>query len=152
MDTGLFVQGNPTIREVSIPPLIVGNAAYPLKKWLMKPFRSKADRRRVVFDMRLSSARNVVECAFGRLKARGRCLSARLPVSIKNVISVISACLILHNICEEKSHGTVVSPAEAQCLELEQPAPHTARSDAQNLQEGEIVRNALADFFMEGEL
>lgn len=64
MEAGVFVPGNPTrtIRGMAVHPLIVGNAAYPLKKRLMKPYRT--------FDMRFASTRNVVECAFGRLKAR----------------------------------------------------------------------------------
>lgn len=42
MDMCAFVPRNPsiTVRGVAIPLLIVGNAAYPLHKWLMKPFET----------------------------------------------------------------------------------------------------------------
>lgn len=52
------------------------------------------------FSQRLSSARIVIEQAFGRLKQRWRCLLKRCDASPKNARLVIAACMTLHNICE----------------------------------------------------
>ena len=42
----------------------------------------------------------VVENSFGRLKGRWRCLLKRLDVKLQNVPHVVSACVVLHNMCE----------------------------------------------------
>ena len=42
---------------------------------------------------------------FGRLKARWRRLSKRVDADIDNISSIITACCILHNMCEV--HGEV---------------------------------------------
>lgn len=67
------------------------------------------DPRQQHFDRCLSHARNVVECAFGRLKAHWRCLTARLAVA-ENTTMVITACVVLY-ICEHKGHILPKDPA-----------------------------------------
>ena len=90
-----------TICGVSVPPYLIGDAAYPLKTRLMKPFPDRGlsdDRKR--YNYRMSRARMVVENAFGRLKGRWRRLLKRNDMSLERVPTVIAACCILHNICE----------------------------------------------------
>ena len=52
------------------------------------------------FNSRLSRARVVVECAFGRLKSRWRSLLKRNDVKIDFMTTFKTVCCILHNICE----------------------------------------------------
>ena len=52
------------------------------------------------FGYRFSSARMVVECAFGRLKARFGCLRREMDVNLDDLPAVIHTCFILHNFCE----------------------------------------------------
>ena len=42
----------------------------------------------------------VVENTFERLKGRWRCLLKRNDSHVSNVLSIVSACVVLHNICE----------------------------------------------------
>lgn len=74
--------------------LVIADAAYPIREWLMKPYGRHMDDRKVHFDKCFSSARNVVEskCAFRCLKQHWCCLFARLPKFEKNVIAVICLC------------------------------------------------------------
>ena len=51
---------------------------------------------------KFSSARQVVEQAFGRLKHRWRCISKRCDAGVDNAIKIIGACVTLHNVCEKR--------------------------------------------------
>ncbi|KAH0624460.1 hypothetical protein JD844_031918 [Phrynosoma platyrhinos] len=53
-----------------------------------------------VYNKHHNRVRNVVERAFGLLKACWRCLTALLEMAEKNINSVIAACVILHNVVE----------------------------------------------------
>ena len=68
----------------------------------MKPFtfNSSLTNNQKVFNYHLSKARIVVENAFGRLKARWRWLTKRNDMNISNTPHIVTACCILHNICE----------------------------------------------------
>lgn len=67
----------------------------------MKPFRDNGHltRRQRRFNYRLSSARVVIERAFGLLKGRFRRLKLLDTKSIKTAVDTIIVCCIFHNIC-----------------------------------------------------
>ena len=81
---------------------LIGDAAYPLLPWLMKGFQYDGNltRGQIQFNKRLSSARMVVEGAFGRLKCRFRCLLKKNDTSLEKLPFTIAAWCTLHNICE----------------------------------------------------
>ncbi|XP_048345353.1 putative nuclease HARBI1 [Sphaerodactylus townsendi] len=148
MDAGVFVPGNPTITigDVQIPPLIVASGGYPIRRWLMKPYGGHGNSNRSLFDHRLSKAQSVVECAFWRLKARWQCLTV-LPVAEENATAVVTACVILHNICEERGHAvlgdlckpqTVFCPANEETYECNEDACHSSA--------GNTVRDVISTF------
>ncbi|CAM4570447.1 unnamed protein product [Caretta caretta] len=91
-----------TVGAVEMPIVILGDPAYPLMPWLMKPYTGSLDSSQELFNYRLSKCRMVVECAFGRLKAHWRSLLTRLDLSETNISIVITACCACHNICESK--------------------------------------------------
>ena len=85
-----------------MPPIILGDSAYPLLKWLIKPFSDNGQLSSPTkeFNYRLSRARIVIENAFGRLKGRWRCLLKRNDINLQNLPNVVAACATLHNMCE----------------------------------------------------
>ena len=75
----IIVEGEP-----EVPLCTLGDPAYPLLPFLIKEFskggKNSSER---FFDQRLSSARMVIECAFGRLKARFGCLRKESKIIYK---------------------------------------------------------------------
>ena len=55
----------------------------------------------VLFNQMLQSARNQVECAFGRLKACWIILLRPTDVPTEKLPRIIFACIVLHNFCKK---------------------------------------------------
>ena len=86
--------------NVSVPPLIIGDSAFPFCPWLMKPYgNSDLTRKQSYFNYRLSRARMVTECAYGQLKGRWRVLLRKCESSRDAVRLATLTCIVLHNIC-----------------------------------------------------
>ncbi|XP_061486131.1 uncharacterized protein LOC133386491 [Rhineura floridana] len=154
MDAGLFVPGNPsiTIRGVLVPPLILADAPYPMHRWLMKPYGGHLDNFQMGFNRVFNRCRNVVERSFGRLKSRWRRLTARLPVAEENYVSVVTSCVVLHNICESRGHILHKEIDVSDQLELPAYEEQSRRSDNSNVSWGNAVRAAIARYIIESNL
>lgn len=95
------------INDVEVPLLILGDPAYPLLPWLLKPYtgRNLAPANES-FNAYLSSVRIVVENAFGKLKERWRIIGKKIDARIDLAPQIIATCCVLHNICE-RSHTPI---------------------------------------------
>ena len=100
-EKGLLPDKNMVVNGINIPFFLIGDSAYSLKTWLMKPFTyNSLTQQQQYYNYRLCKARIVVENAYGRVKARWRRLMKRNNMRIEIIPTVISAACILHNICE----------------------------------------------------
>ena len=81
-----------------IPYFIIGDNAFALKEWKMKPFAAaplEQDER--VFTYRLSRARRCAENAFGILANRWCCLLTTLLQEEPQTVEImVNACITLH--------------------------------------------------------
>ncbi|KAK4325877.1 hypothetical protein Pmani_003581 [Petrolisthes manimaculis] len=94
-----------------IPYTIVGDDAFPLKTYLMKPFPGRdqtAEKR--IFNYRLSRARRTSENAFGILAARFQVFKNPIRTSPTNVKDISFAAVALHNFLREHSKDTYSPP------------------------------------------
>ena len=90
---------------MKVPICILGDPVYPpLLPFLVKEYpKGGKDEREQYFGYRLSSARMVIENAFGGLKGRFGCLIRLKGINIKELPHLIMAIFILHNFCEIKN-------------------------------------------------
>ena len=100
------------IGPVEVGPLLVGDSAYPLSLWLMKPFKQTATltEEQVHYNKALSQARVVVEQAYGILKGRWRNLLKSMEEHSSTASITIMACCVLHNICIDVGDPTEIDP------------------------------------------
>ena len=98
----LFPHRPRRLGETDVPVVLLGDPAYPLLPWLMKPFSDtgRLTREQRNYNYQHSRARMVIENTFGRCKARWRILHRRIDVATEDVTTVILACFTLNNICE----------------------------------------------------
>lgn len=80
---------------------IIGDGAYPVRKWLLTLYRDNGHlaQQQKKFNHYLSVNRVVIERAFGLLKGRFRRLLYLDTTEIETAVDVIMTCCILHNIC-----------------------------------------------------
>ncbi|XP_074037262.1 putative nuclease HARBI1 [Leptinotarsa decemlineata] len=78
--------------------VIVGDDAFPLKTYLMKPYsRRNMTQEERIYNYRLSRARRVIENTFGILVSKFRIFEKPISLKIESVDDVVLACCSLHN-------------------------------------------------------
>ena len=149
ISNGQLLVGNTVqVQQHPLRPFIFGDSAYPLLPWLMKPFSfsSSLSLEQKLFNYRISRARVVVEIAFGRLKGRWRRLSKQIDMDIDNVPHIISACCVLHNVCEV--HKENFNDEWLQEVDTEMAQPDCGSTTSSTIVTGgEEVREILIDYF-----
>ena len=134
------------IHGTTVFPFLIGDSAYPLNTWLIKPFphNSSLSSRQRHFNYLISRARIVTENAFGRLKARWRRLLKSNDMDISHIPHVILACCILHNICEV--HGDSFVPTWMDNLSLDNQPPAIPYSGATQNDPANLIRDKLVQY------
>lgn len=83
----------------AFPHYFVGDEAFPLKRYLMRPFPKRVlNNSRRIFNYRLSRGRKTVECAFGMMTQKFQILKTAIrSTKLLNITNIVKCCCILHN-------------------------------------------------------
>ena len=124
---------------------ILGDAAYPLKKYLITPYRDYGNltEEQRNFNYKFSVCRVKIENAFGLLKARFRQLIRLDFNTVQRSCKFIIACCTLHNLCiyNEDNLDDFMEEGDINIQDFEEINQNDNRNN--NRIEGEEKRNLL---------
>lgn len=87
-----------TYNSFKFPFVIVGDEAFPLEEWLMRPFpKVSLGPYERTYNYRLSRARRTIENAFGILVNRWRIFFSPICTYVETAQEIVKSCVCLHN-------------------------------------------------------
>ena len=104
-------------RNCPDPHFIIGDKAFPLTKYLMKPFPHRGQHTgEYIYSKRLSHARRIVENAFGIMCSRFRVLSSEINLDPSKVDHIVLACCVLSSFLRShEGESTSQSDNDLEC-------------------------------------
>lgn len=148
-----------TVGDTTFGPFILGDAGYPLLPWLITPLPTMPTAADRLYNNKQSSARIVVERAFGRVKCVWRILTSRVGHDLARVPRIVLACFILQNIMIDHNDEVDTSVYNEAQVDLDIRAGTGVASANFNTGEqridpnptGKAIQEALKQLFVENE-
>lgn len=85
--------------QQTVPYFFVGDNAFPLKRYLMRPYPTRTlDNKKRIYSYRLSRARKTIECSFGMMTQKFQVLLTPIRcINYEGVVNIIKCVCVLHN-------------------------------------------------------
>ena len=84
--------------NVNIPFVFLGDEAFPLKEYLMRPFpKKKLNLQRRIYNFRQARARRPIENSFGILASKWRIFRKPIIADLDTIKKIVKASVCLHN-------------------------------------------------------
>ena len=142
--------------DIDIPFMIIGDEAFPLKPYLMKPFAARTlNAKRRLYNYRHSRARRAVECVFGIMSRKFEVFQRPMRVQPDKAVLLTNAAVCLHNFIRRRDGNLVDSSSTVTYEVMEnrgdgmQPLAINARG-GRATDEAIAIRDGIADFFSVG--
>ena len=135
------------IHDQVIFPFLIGDPAYPLLSWLMKPYAENSSSPTIerVFNYSLSRARMTVEDTFGRWKDRFFRFLKRVDMRVTSLGNLTKTSYILHNLCEIQNNDFLPQWEQTKSS-FQEPTVSGDRGNERT--DSEDVRSTLAEYFL----
>lgn len=132
--------------KVLFPYFFAADEAFPLKKYLMKPYpRAALTVEQRIFNFRLTLGRKTVECAFGMLRSKFRVFDVPISCSERVVKPIVASACVLHNYIR-KSEGVPYTPSFKEFKGSDENVCH--RIVDKNIKSAKAMRNYLKSYFL----
>ena len=124
----------------AIPVFLLGDPAYPL---------NSSTAQEQYFGLKLCQSRMMIECSFGRLKARFGILNKAMDINLRELPHVIYAFFVLHKFCELNNERISEEVSSAINYNREFQPPTTAQNYRTECKETECkrIRRVLTQYF-----
>lgn len=151
--------------QIPAESVIVDDDAFPLKKYMMKPYprRLQQTDRETIYNYRHCRARRVVENVFGILASRFRVFRKPILLLPQTTIKLIKATCALHNWIrkhnsvssisvdiEDLESGSIITGTWRAEESPEGILPLSATQERNYIQQAREEREQLADYFIRG--
>jgi len=142
------------LSDVELPFVILGDQAYPLLSYLMRPYpRRQLTESRRLFNYRLSRGRRVVESAFEILAGKWRILNKPIETSPDMADRTVKCICVLHNTIIDREGVDETSLLELQNQEdsfstcLDEPERQVTLANNRSYLRAGRVRDAFTVYF-----
>lgn len=134
--------------EIAAPFVMLGDEAYPLRKYLLRPYsKTNLNNDSELFNTMLSKSRKSIECAFGIITNKWRLLTKSIETDIYGAELFVKTICLLHNIIIDKE-GVCMQTL----MQVQQTIPINMNRQRQYNRSSEAattIRNNFKEYFVQ---
>lgn len=133
---------------VILPHVLLGDAACPLKPYLMRPYAKRyLSNEEEIFNYRLSRARRSIQYAFGLMSSKWRLLNNCIETHPDKANLIVKCICLLHNIVIEKDGASKACLSHLESSNYQSSINIRARANNRYSRRSDYIREAFQVYF-----